>query len=442
MIDPARLLEGVSAAEAERLLYEWPLWARPDQLAPDEDWRVWCLLGGRGSGKTRSAAEWIRQQVESGRHQQLAVIAPTITACRQVCVEGPSGILAVSPPHLRPVYEPANRRLVWPDLGAVCYTYGSEEPDRLRGPSLSCCWVDEFCAMQDQAGLWLILQMAVRMPGNRGAIPQICVSTTPKPTPLFREILSDAKTVVTRSKTIDNCKHLDASALQFYLKTYAGTSLGRQELDAELIEDTPGAMFSRALLERARISRERAPRFFSRVVTSIDPSISYGPTSDECGIVSCGIDDNTGISYVIEDRSCIASPDYWARQALDMHRKNMGDLIVFEQNVGGALVDHVLRQYDRRVRVRSVHASRSKRTRIEPIVSLFEQGRVRLIGSFPALEDEAATWCPDEPGARSRSRSPNRLDAMTQALWELAVRPHRVHEQRRESPKIIALYQR
>src|SRR5690242_1039054 len=229
------VLAGMTPAELQALNHCWPLWARPDQLPPAGDWRTWLLLGGRGSGKTRSAAEWIRAEVEAGRRTQIAVIGPTSDAVRRIQVQGPSGILACAAPWLRPEFEPSTRRIVWPN-GAVCHLFSAEEPDRLRGPNLDAAWLDELTSYADAEAVWDMLSMALRLPGPQGHAPQVLITTTPKAQPLLKQIIAASSTVVTRARTADNVANLDASTVRYLNERYGGTSLGRQELDAELID--------------------------------------------------------------------------------------------------------------------------------------------------------------------------------------------------------------
>ncbi len=234
---------GLTPQQREHVKYIWRLWARPDQLPPEGSWRVHLLLGGRASGKTRAASEFIRNEAESGRHIQIGVIGPTMDAVRRVQIEGPSGILAVAPPWCRPVYEPSTRRLVWPN-GAIAHLFSGEEPERLRGPNLSLMWIDELCAcaVGTQETLWNMAMMALRVNGPKGALPRCIVSTTPKATKLLREIVAAPTTVVTKSRTLDNAPNLDASTLKYLTDKYANTTLGRQELEAEILDDVEGAL--------------------------------------------------------------------------------------------------------------------------------------------------------------------------------------------------------
>jgi phage terminase large subunit-like protein len=263
LIDPAtaeQLLANLSASDAEALLYDWQSWARPDQLAPPGNWRVWLQLGGRGAGKTRSGNEWLRGHLESGRHAHAAILSQSMEAARKIVVEGPSGLLNICPQWAMPTFEPSNRLLRWPN-GAVCHLLSDAEPDLIRGYNLSVAFVDELAALQNLAQTWAMLNLAVRVPGCRGDRPQIAIATTPRPLPLLKALLADPAVAVTRSTTLSNAKYLDSAALDFLIKQYGGTTLGRQELNAEILDDNELALWNRALLDRYRIVPNRAPRW-------------------------------------------------------------------------------------------------------------------------------------------------------------------------------------
>ncbi len=396
----------------EALTFAWPFWARPDQLAPDGAWRTWLLLGGRGSGKTRAASEWIRAEVEAGQRTQLAIIGPTADAVRRIQIQGPSGILATASPWCRPEFEPSTRRLVWPN-GAIGHLFSAEEPDRLRGPNLDGAWCDELTSYADAAAVWDMLSMALRLPGPKGDAPRVLISTTPKPIPLLKSIIAASSTVITRARTADNAPNLDASTLRYLNEKYGNTSLGRQELDAELIEDAEGALWSRALIETTRV--RSAPEVLRRIVVAVDPAGTSNKGSDETGIVVCARGDD-GHGYVLADLSGKFSPEGWARRAIDAFRRHKADRIVAEVNFGAAMVETTLRAVDLSVPFKALHASRGKAQRAEPVVALFEQNRAHIVGHLTALEDQLAQWEPN-----SNMASPDRLDAMVWGLTELLV---------------------
>ena len=433
-----RVLAQLNGETAQAVLYDWSFWARPDQLPPPGSWRYWVLRGGRGGGKTRSVAEWVRNGVESGTRRAVGLVGPTMDDVRKFMVEGPSGLLSVAPPWARTVYEPANHRLMWPN-GAMAYTFSSEEPDRLRGPNLDAAWCDELCSFENLESVWTTLNMAVRLPGPRGDRAQIVISTTPRPLQLFKEILADPATVTTRSKTSDNAPNLDRETVAYLHRKYAGTTLGRQELDAEILDDSEGALWNRGLIDKNRVEPRTAPRFYDRVVVALDPAVSYGPQSDETGIVAAGLLRDKGEAHVIEDRSGRTSPQGWARAAIELAHRHLADCVCYEQNVGGRLVESVIRQFDRNVRLRAVHAKRGKALRAEPVVALYEEGRVKHVGVLAALEDQMCEWEPD-----SGMGSPDRLDALVYAITELLVKPRStlVEQRRRASPRILPIFAR
>jgi phage terminase large subunit-like protein len=397
----------VSAQTLERLRYlrqlqveaAGPSWrdiARPAQVAPDGDWTVWLYSGGRGAGKSRAGAEWVHEQVAAGR-RRIALVGPTAGDVRDVMVEGESGILNCGP--IRPTYEPSKRRVTWPN-GAIATTYSADEPDRLRGPQHDAAWCDEIAAWRYPAA-WDMLMLGLRL----GSDPRVVATTTPKPVKLVRDLMSTA--VITRSTTYDNLDNLAPTFREQILSRYEGTRLGRQELLAELLEDVPGALWTRDLIER---SRGDAPDL-SRIVVAIDPAVTSGEDSDSTGIIVVGVIQNVG--YVLEDLSGRFPPEHWARLAVDAYERWGADRIVAEANNGGDLVGSVLRAVNPNIPVRLVRASRGKRARAEPVSALYEQGRVIHAGTFPELEDELCVWTPDT------TESPDRMDALVWGLSDL-----------------------
>jgi phage terminase large subunit-like protein len=281
------VLAGLTGEELASLEYSWSFWGRKDQLPPDGDWRTWLMLAGRGAGKTRAAGEFVRAQVESGRHRSVAIVGPTASAIRRDMVEGGSGLLAIAPSWCRPEYQPSSLRIVWPN-GAVAHLLSAEEPDRIRGLNADLAWADELGSWANQQSAWDMLMLALRLPGPKGDAPRIVVSTTPKPSPLLKAILSSETTVVTRARTVDNRPNLDASTLRYLHDKYGGTRLGRQELEGELLEDAEGALWSRSLIDACRIKRGDAPQMM-RIVVAVDPPGASTKTSAECGIVIGGL---------------------------------------------------------------------------------------------------------------------------------------------------------
>ena len=392
--------------DAQDVLDDWRVWARPSQLPPGGAWRVWLLLAGRGFGKTRSGAEWVRRQAESGAAERIALVAPTARDARLVMVEGESGLLAIASDARRPVFEPSKRQLTWPN-GAISTLFSADEPDRLRGPQFDAAWCDELAAWRYPAA-WDMLMMGLRLGQN----PRVVVTTTPKPVKLIRALLASPDCAVTRGGTRENADNLAPGFLDAILKQYEGTRLGRQELEAELLEDMPGALWSRDQIERARV--DEAP-VLRRVVVAIDPAASAGEDADETGIVVAALgQDSQG--YVLDDLSGRFSPHDWASRALEAYRAHRADRIVAEVNNGGAMVEATLRVLDAGVSYKPVHASRGKLARAEPVAALYEQGRIHHVGAFPALEDQ---MCAFTGGPLAHLASPDRVDALVWALSEL-----------------------
>jgi phage terminase large subunit-like protein len=407
------VLEGLSPEELQAMEYAWPLWARPDQLPPPGAWRTWLLLGGRGSGKTRSSAEATRGEVEAGRRRAIGLVGPTADTLRR---DQAAALLEISSPWCRAVHEPSQRRLVWPN-GAVAYLLSSEEPDRIRGLNLDWAWGDELTSWANPEETWSNLQFALRVAGPTGADPASVISTTPKRDALLRRIMAAPSTVTTRSKTFDNAANLSAATIAHLRETYGGTTLGRQELDAEILEDVDGALWSRAMLDASRVP-PRDDMAFKRIVVAIDPAGGKGRANDETGIVVAarGAD---GHGYVLQDLSGRFSPERWASRAVESYHAHRADRIVVEANFGGEMVVATIRAVDPNVPVKTVHASRGKQARAEPVVALYEQHRVHHVGNFPELEDQLCGWNPAASGS-----SPDRLDALVWALTELMVDDH------------------
>lgn len=384
---------------------DWHSIARPEQLPPEGDWSTWLILAGRGFGKTRAGAEWIRSLAESGRVERIALVGPTASDCRDTMVEGSSGLLAIAPNSNRPVYEPSKRRLTW-NNGVQAAMFSSEEPERLRGPQFHAAWCDELGAWTHVEETWSMLQFGLRL----GKRPRQIITTTPRPLKLLKELLKRKDVVITRGRTSDNAENLAPSFLNTIVARYEGTRLGRQELNAELLEDVPGALWTRELLEQTRRSKEALPPM-KRIVVAVDPAVSVGEDSDETGIIVCGVGtDNHG--YVLEDKSGKYLPNEWAMKAVSAYQRWDADRIVAEANQGGAMVESTIRVISPNASIRLVHAKKGKITRAEPISALFEQNRAHLVGGFDILEDQLCTY---EAGA---SDSPDRLDSMVYGLTE------------------------
>jgi phage terminase large subunit-like protein len=404
------LIDALTEEQAAVLKTDWAFWARPEQRAPEGQWLVWLLLAGRGFGKTRSGAEWVRERVERGHVKRVALVAPTAADARDVMVEGDSGILATAAGDFRPRFEPSKRRLTWPN-GATAVCFSAEEPERLRGPQHDAAWCDELAAWRYEEA-WHNLMLGLRL----GDDPRCVVTTTPKPVRLVRALIAAETTRLTRGSTRENARNLAPAFLEAIVRRYEGTRLGRQELDAELLDDTPGALWNRAMLEREGARVTDLPALV-RVVVAIDPAVSANEGSDETGIIVAGIAGD-GHGYVLEDLSGRFSPHAWAARALEAYRKFNADRIVAEVNNGGDMVEGTIRAVDGNAAFKAVRASRGKAVRAEPVAALYERGLVHHHGALPALEDQMCAFTADFNRAGA---SPDRLDALVWALTELMV---------------------
>ncbi|MDY0385675.1 MAG: terminase family protein [Methanolobus sp.] len=400
-----KILSDLSDDEIQQLEYDWKFWARPNQLSPAGDWQYWLVLAGRGYGKSRTGAEWIRERVESGKARRIALVAPTAADARDTMVEGESGILSVCPPWNRPVYEPSKRRLTWPN-GAIALLFSAEEPDRLRGPQHDTAWCDEIAAWKYPEKTWDMLQFGLRL----GDDPRAAITTTPRPIPLVKNILNDTSTHVTRGSTYENLSNLAPAFIDVIISRYEGTRLGRQELNAEILDDNPDALWTRQMIEDSRVSK--VPNLL-RIVVGVDPAVTSNEASADTGIVVAAADEH-GEYYVLGDYTIHATPKKWAQEIIAAYYKHSADRVIGEVNNGGELVEYTLRTIDPNVSYRSVRASRGKQTRAEPISALYEQGKCHHVGSFPALEDQMCDWVPGE------GSSPDRVDALVWALSELS----------------------
>ena len=407
-----KLVRSLTPEQALKIKYDWPYRARPEQLPPPGDWRVWLLLAGRGFGKTRTGAELVRARVGACMARRIALVAPTAADARDVMVEGESGLLAIAPPADRPLYEPSKRRLTWPN-GAVATLFSADEPERLRGPQHDFAWCDELAAWRYPEA-WDMLMFGLRL----GDDPRAVVTTTPRPTKLIRALIADPKVVMTRGATAENRANLAPAFLDQIVKRYKGTRLGRQELDAELLDDMPGGLWQRGIIEATRTST--APQF-SRVVVAIDPAVSASEHADETGIIAAGRDAN-GHGYVLADASGRYAPAEWARIAIAAYGARQADRIVAEINNGGDMVEATLRMIDPNVPFSAVRAARGKVARAEPVAALYEQGRIHHIGVFAQLEDQMCSFTSDFD-RNAAGYSPDRVDALVWAFTELLVEP-------------------
>lgn len=386
----------------ERAAYDWRRLARPNQLAPNGDWRVWLLLAGRGFGKTRTGAEYTRGEVEAGRVRRIALVGPTAADVRDVMVEGPAGMLAISPPWNRPKYEPSKRRLTWAN-GAQASLFSADEPDRLRGPQHDMAWCDELAAWR-RPDAWDMLMLGLRL----GKDPRCVVTTTPRPVAHVKALLAAKTTAITRGSTYENLDNLAPAFRDQIITQYEGTRLGRQELHAEILDDVPGALWQRGLLDDGRVTS--FPDLV-RIVVGVDPAASDNEGAAETGIIVAGVGKD-GHGYVLDDMSLRASPAGWASQVVAAYHKYKADRIVAEKNNGGDMVSHTILTADHMAAVKQVWASRGKLTRAEPIAALYEQAKVHHVGLLAHLEDQLCGWVPGET-------SPDRLDALVWALTDL-----------------------
>lgn len=396
-------------------MYSWRgFHARPDQIAPDGDWDIWLALAGRGWGKTRAGSEWIREQVDAGA-RRIALVAETAADARDVMVEGESGILSIYPPEERPDYEPSKRRITWPN-GAVATLFNATEPDQLRGPQYDCAWCDELAKWRYARETWDQLQFGLRL----GDHPKVMVTTTPRPIELVKAIVQQKEglAVITKGRTLDNASNLAKPFLKKIIARYEGTRLGRQELNAEILGDLPGAMWKQADMDMYRLppadAKEWARENCQRIVVALDPAISKTEESDETGIIVAGLADQEAV--ILEDASFQGSPHEWATEAVRLLDKYQADAFIAEVNQGGDMVAHTIRTIRPYAPVTEVRASRGKHVRAEPIAALYEQGRVRHLGQFPELENQMTQMTMN--GYQGEG-SPDRLDAMVWALTDL-----------------------
>ncbi len=426
--EPQRLaaLRGLSEEERRELRYHWRLWARERQLPPPGDWTTWLVMAGRGFGKTRAGAEWVRLICQAQPEARFALVGASLGEVRAVMVEGESGILATSPPGQAPVFEPSLRRLTWGN-GAQATLYSAGEPESLRGPQHSHAWCDEIAKWENVNAraerCWDNLLLGLRL----GEQPRVLATTTPRAVPLVRRLLAEPEDqlVVVHGRTDESRDNLSGRFLRDVTRRYGKSLLGRQELDGELIEDLPGALWTRTMLEASREDAAASPP--ARIVVAVDPPASA--SGDACGIVVCALGED-GLGRVLADCSMEkASPEKWARAAANAADKWQADRIVAEANQGGAMVASVLRAAGLALPVKLVHASRGKAARAEPVAALYEAGRVKHCGQFPQLEDQLCGLMAGG-GYEGPGRSPDRADACVWGLTELMLN-------QRSEPRVV-----
>ncbi|WP_417483045.1 DNA-packaging protein [Maricaulis sp.] len=397
-------------------------WATQAQLPPAGDWLIWLFLGGRGAGKTRAGAEWVRAQVKAGV-RRIALVGPTFNDVREVMIDGPSGLANIGRLDEQPRYEVSRKRLVWPN-GAEAYAFSAEDPDGLRGPQFEIGWGDEFAAWSEPQKTLDTLRMGLRL----GETPRLMLSTTPRPIPALKALVKADGVVTTHQPTSQNAANLAPGFLAAMQAAYGGSTLGRQEIEGVLIDDPAGALWRRAEIEAAIVGQ--APEL-DRIIIAVDPPASGGARSDECGIVIAGAagEGASRRAYVLADRSFgPAMPADWARVVAESFEAFEADGLVAEANQGGEMVRSVLQAASSGLPVRLVHASRGKHVRAEPVAALYAAGRVFHAGRFAALEDQMCAF--GAPGARTSS--PDRVDALVWAVTDLLL-------QTRAGPRIRRL---
>ena len=391
---------------------------RPPLLANNGGpWTTWLALGGRGAGKTRLGAEFVRALAlglppyAQTPHRAIALVGETAHDVREVMIEGPSGILRAGPWRERPLWLPTRGRLEWSN-GAVAQAFSAEDPEALRGPQFDAAWCDELAKWRRADNAFNMLQFGLRL----GPRPRQLITTTPRPTALIKRLIGEPRTAVTRAATHVNAAHLSPAFLTHVVERYEGTRLGRQEILGEIIEDRADALWSREMIEGCRVAA--APPL-ARIVIGIDPPAGAKPNSDACGIVAAGLAED-GTIYVLEDATVAGlAPNGWAMKAVAVYRRLAADMLVAEVNQGGEMVRAVLRQVDPSVPVKAVHATRGKWLRAEPVAAMYPQGKVKHVTPMPELEDQ---MCDFAQNGLSSGGSPDRVDALVWAVSEL-IRP-------------------
>ena len=423
------VLSKLTPKQAQQLKYDWSFWARHDQIPPQGDWNTFLALAGRGWGKTKAAAEWVRGKVKEG-HKRIAYVCATNADIEKVFVKGESGILNCCWEGDKdnkgnvigmPIWSPTKRTITWYLDGdpnkreiAQVQAFSAEEPDRLRGPQFSAAACDELCAWNRDEDTWSMLQFCLRL----GKHPQVFIATTPKPTKLLRQLIKDEKTLIVRGSTFDNKANLSSVYIEQVKRLYEGTRLGKQELYAEVLEEAEGALWTTETLDECQIDRKDVPHL-NRIVVAIDPAVTANAESDMTGIVVAGIDVN-GKGYILGDYTDKLSPQGWAAKAISLYHQYQADRIVAEVNQGGDMVKTTIHGEDDTIPFKAVRASRGKYARAEPISALYERKLVHHVrnpedgANLEELETQMRTWEP-----LGSIGSPDRLDAMVWALTDL-----------------------
>lgn len=397
-------MSNLSESDAAGLLFDWDFWARPKQREPDSDWQVWFVQTGRGWGKTLTGAQTVRKRAEAATTRHIALVGPTAADVRDVMVESESGVVSISPPWFPATYQPSKRRVTWPN-GVTATMYSAEDPDQLRGPQHGFAWCDEIASWPKAIDVWDNLMFGLRKDEARTII-----TSTPRPNRIIRMLRNDPTTVITRGHTYENAMNLSPAYLARNVKPYEGTRKGRQEIYGEVLEDTPGALWTYDLIDASRVTE--APALL-RIVTAIDPAVTSNPESSNTGIVTVGLSEDKHL-YVLGDATVNDTPDRWAKKAIQAFGIHQADRIIGERNNGGELVEAMLRAQDELIPYTSVFASRGKIARAEPISALYEQGRVHHVGTFKDLEDEMVEFVGGE-----RNLEKDRVDALVWACSHL-----------------------
>ncbi len=408
------ILDRLTPEKRTALKKTWRFWARDEQLAPEGDWSCWLILTGRGWGKTRTASEWVHEVAAQGIGP-ISLIAPTAADARDVMIEGVSGVLRTQHATNPCNYEPSKRRITWAN-GVWATTFSAEDPESLRGPEFAAAWYDELCAWPRLEATYELAEFGLRL----GHQPRKVVTTTPKPYRVLRELMADTGTVITRGRTFDNRANLSPKFVEAIQAKYAGTRLGRQELEGEILDDVPGALWTHAMLDAHRL--KEPPADLQRAVIAIDPPVTTGEKADECGIIAAARgpgDRMHAHAYVLGDHSVQGlTPEGWARRAVEAYHLHRADRIVAEVNNGGDMIESMIKLADPNVRVVQVRASRGKAVRAEPVALVYEQGRVHHCGSFGILEDQMSAFTPDFD-REAAGYSPDRVDALVWAMTDL-----------------------
>ena len=423
MLPPEEQAAILADMDMDSLIWDWKAWGRPEQQSPIGEWDIWAYIAGRGAGKTRTAAEWVREEAKNTKEGVLrfALVARTAADARDVIVEGESGIINVTPPSERPLYEPSKRRLTWPN-GNTATLFTADEPDSLRGPQFHRAWGDEVAAWRqtpDAAGMtaWDNLRVGTRL----GAHPKIILTTTPKRVQILFSLIDESKktekVIITKGSTFDNAGNLSAGYINAITGVYEGTRLARQELYGEMLDDVDGALWTDEMIASSR--QGHMPVGVPLRVIGVDPSVAENPR-DECGIVVCAATGDRDLykreAWILEDASIHGSPEVWANKVVEMARKWMCP-VVAEVNQGGALVRNAINAIDPNVKVLEVHSKYGKALRAEPVVLAYEQGRIHHVGYLADLESQMTFWIPGE------GKSPDRVDALVHALTALMIKP-------------------